>query len=117
MASDSTPSMGSNSVWRCAKNTELSPRDRKRRYARSLRQSAASPGLSSRRGPRKMLSKSEIQAELCTALEELFDLPPKKIPPGARLVEDLDLDSIDAVDLMARLQQFTGKRIASAEFK
>jgi acyl carrier protein len=64
-----------------------------------------------------MLSKSEIQAELCTALEELFDLPPEKITPGARLVEDLDLDSIDAVDLMARLQQFTGKRIASAEFK
>lgn len=64
-----------------------------------------------------MLSKSEIGAELCKALEELFDLPPEKITPGARLVEDLDLDSIDAVDLMARLQQFTGKRIASAEFK
>jgi acyl carrier protein len=64
-----------------------------------------------------MLSKSEIQAELCKALEELFDLPPEKITPGARLIEDLDLDSIDAVDLMARLQQFTGKRIASAEFK
>jgi acyl carrier protein len=64
-----------------------------------------------------MLSKSEIQVELCKALEELFDLPPEKISPGARLAEDLDLDSIDAVDLMARLQQFTGKRIASAEFK
>jgi acyl carrier protein len=64
-----------------------------------------------------MLSKSEIQAELCKALEELFDLPPEKITLGARLAEDLDLDSIDAVDLMARLQQFTGKRIASAEFK
>lgn len=64
-----------------------------------------------------MLSPSEIQAELCKALAELFDLPPEKITPGARLAEDLDLDSIDAVDLMARLQQFTGKRIASAEFK
>src|ERR1700681_44988 len=114
MASASIPSMGSNSAWRCAKNTALSPRDRKRRYVRSLRLSAVSHGSSSRRGPRNMLSKSEIPAELGKALEELFDVPLKKITPGARLAEDLDLDSIDAVDLMARLQQFTGKRIASA---
>ena len=46
-----------------------------------------------------------------------FELPPEKLVPAARLMEDLDLDSIDAVDLMARLQQYTGKRIASAEFK
>ncbi len=64
-----------------------------------------------------MFSKSEIQSELSKALEELFDLPPEKITPGARLAEDLDLDSIDAVDLMARLQKYTGKRIAAAEFK
>lgn len=64
-----------------------------------------------------MLSKSEIQLELSKALEDLFDLPPEKISRDARLVEDLDLDSIDAVDLMVRLQQYTGKRIASAEFK
>jgi acyl carrier protein len=64
-----------------------------------------------------MLSKSEIQSELCRVLEDLFELPPEKLVPAARLMEDLDLDSIDAVDLMARLQQYTGKRIASAEFK
>ena len=64
-----------------------------------------------------MFSKSEIQAQLSKVLQELFDLPPEKITPGARLAEDLDLDSIDAVDLMARLQQYTGKRIAAADFK
>jgi acyl carrier protein len=64
-----------------------------------------------------MFSKSEIQLELCRVLEDLFELPPEKLVPAARLMEDLDLDSIDAVDLMARLQQYTGKRIASAEFK
>jgi acyl carrier protein len=64
-----------------------------------------------------MFSKSEIQSELFRVLEDLFELPPEKLVPGARLIEDLDLDSIDAVDLMARLQQYTGKRIASAEFK
>jgi acyl carrier protein len=64
-----------------------------------------------------MYSKSEIQSELFRVLEDLFELPPEKLVPDARLIEDLDLDSIDAVDLMARLQQYTGKRIASAEFK
>lgn len=64
-----------------------------------------------------MLSKTEIETELRKVLSELFDLPSEKITPEARLAEDLDLDSIDAVDLMARLQQYTGKRIASAEFK
>ena len=64
-----------------------------------------------------MVSKNEIQLELAKALQELFDLPPERITPGARLAEDLDLDSIDAVDLMARLQQYTGKRIAASEFK
>jgi acyl carrier protein len=64
-----------------------------------------------------MFSKSEIQSELFRVLGDLFELPPEKLVPGARLIEDLDLDSIDAVDLMARLQQYTGKRIASAEFK
>jgi acyl carrier protein len=64
-----------------------------------------------------MFSKSEIQSELCRVLEELFELPPEKLVPGARLIDDLGLDSIDAVDLMARLQRYTGKRITSAEFK
>jgi len=64
-----------------------------------------------------MFSKGEIQLELSRVLQDLFDLPPEKITPGARLAEDLDLDSIDAVDLMARLQQYTGKRIAASEFK
>jgi len=64
-----------------------------------------------------MFSKSEIQSELYRVLEDLFELPPEKLGPSARLMEDLDLDSIDAVDLMARLQQYTGKRIAPAEFK
>jgi len=64
-----------------------------------------------------MFSKAEIQSELCKVLEDLFDLPAERLIPGARLVEDLDLDSIDAVDMMAKLQQYTDKRIASAEFK
>ena len=34
-----------------------------------------------------------------------------------KLFEDLELDSIDAVDLIVRLQQFTGKKVDPESFK
>jgi acyl carrier protein len=46
-----------------------------------------------------------------------FDLPSKQVTPGARLVEDLDLDSLDAVDLVVRLEQEMGVEIAEEELK
>lgn len=64
-----------------------------------------------------MVSKSEILTRLSEYLQDLFDVPPEKIRPDARLFEDLELDSIDAVDLVVKLQQYTGKKIAPAEFK
>jgi acyl carrier protein len=64
-----------------------------------------------------MVGKPEILATLRSYLQELFDLPPEKIVPEARLFEDLDLDSIDAVELVVKLQEYTGKKIAPAEFK
>lgn len=56
---------------------------------------------------------SALQRELC----ELFDLKPAQITLEARLNDDLDLDSIDAVDLAVRLQDLTGKRIKPEQFK
>ena len=50
-------------------------------------------------------------------LGALFELQPDKIAWNARLYEDLDLDSIDAVDLVVRLQELTKKRIAPEQFK
>jgi acyl carrier protein len=64
-----------------------------------------------------MVSKNEILTRLSEYLQDLFDVPPEKIVSEARLFEDLDLDSIDAVDLVVKLQQYTGKKIAPAEFK
>ncbi len=46
-----------------------------------------------------------------------FDLPPEQVTPSARLVEDLELDSLDAVDLVVRLEQETGVEIAEEELK
>lgn len=64
-----------------------------------------------------MASKAEIFETLTNHLEELFEVPVEKITLHARLAEDLDLDSIDAVDLIVKLQDYTGKKISPADFK
>jgi acyl carrier protein len=64
-----------------------------------------------------MATKPEILATLSRYLQELFDIPAEKIRPEANLFQDLELDSIDAVDLVVKLQEYTGKKIAPAEFK
>jgi acyl carrier protein len=64
-----------------------------------------------------VVSKSEILATLSGYLQDLFELPAEKITPAAHLQEDLDLDSIDAVELVVKLQEYTGGKIAPAEFK
>ncbi len=46
-----------------------------------------------------------------------FDLRPEQVTASARLVDDLELDSLDAVDLVVRLEQETGVEIAEDELK
>lgn len=62
-------------------------------------------------------SRNEVFAELSRYLRDAFEVPGDKISLDARLFEDLDLDSIDAVDLVVKLQDYTGKKIQVAEFK
>ncbi|MCW5730366.1 MAG: acyl carrier protein [Alphaproteobacteria bacterium] len=64
-----------------------------------------------------MVSQQQVFETLRTYLVELFEIPPEKIRPEALLLEDLDLDSIDAVDLVVKLQDYTGRKISPAEFK
>ncbi len=64
-----------------------------------------------------MKTQEEIYLTLRQLMSEMFELAPEAITLDANLVEDLDLDSIDAVDLMVRLRDITGKRINPEEFK
>jgi acyl carrier protein len=64
-----------------------------------------------------MLSKDEVSARLSHYLTNMFEVPADKIRPDARLYEDFDLDSIDALDLVVKLQEITGRRISPQEFK
>jgi len=64
-----------------------------------------------------VVSKGEVLVTLSGYLQDLFELPAEKITPAAQLREDLDLDSIDAVELVVKLQEYTGKKIAPSDFK
>ena len=46
-----------------------------------------------------------------------FGCPADKVKPEASLFEDLDLDSIDAIDLIVRLQKITDLRVEAGQFK
>ena len=63
------------------------------------------------------MNDAEILGRLKAILNETFEIDPARITPDAHLFEDLDLDSIDAVDLAIKLQELTGKRIKPEEFK
>ena len=64
-----------------------------------------------------MVSKSDIAEVLSKYLQDLFDLPTEKLNLNAHLSDDLDLDSIDAIDLVVKLQEYTGRKISPSEFK
>ena len=44
-----------------------------------------------------------------------FEIPAEKIRPEARLYEDFDIDSIDAVDMIVQLKPHLGGRRVSPE--
>ena len=64
-----------------------------------------------------MLSRDEVYRRLARYLTDMFEVPEEKIRLEARLYEELDLDSIDALDLVVKLQEITGRRISPQEFK
>jgi acyl carrier protein len=67
--------------------------------------------------PVNVKSRDEILEYLRETLVELFDLKPEQIVPQANLYQDLDIDSIDAVDLILKLKELTGRKIQPQTFK
>ena len=64
-----------------------------------------------------MKTKEEVLSAIVDVLVSEFQLDRAKLVQEARLFEDLDLDSIDAVDLVVRLQQQTGLKVKAEDFK
>jgi acyl carrier protein len=62
-------------------------------------------------------NKEDIYNKVVEILSETFLLDPAVIKPEANLYTDLDIDSIDAIDLLVKLQQVSGKRMKPEAFK
>lgn len=53
------------------------------------------------------MSKEEIFVKLKEILVSVFELDEPDITPDALLGDDLDLDSIDAIDLVVKMKEYT----------
>lgn len=61
--------------------------------------------------------KTEYLAKVREVLATDFEIDPDTITEDARLYDDLDIDSIDAVDLIVRLKEITGKKFPPDKFR
>ena len=64
-----------------------------------------------------MKTKEEVLTLVQDAMVELFELNKDDIVLDAHLYEDLDIDSIDAIDLIVHLKKVTGKKPDIETFK
>lgn len=63
------------------------------------------------------MTRDEIFAQVVEAMVEAFELEPDQITMDSHLIEDLDLDSIDAIDMAVKLQEMSGRRVEEEALK
>ena len=63
------------------------------------------------------MTKNELYDYIVEKLTREFEVEESRISMDARLYEDLEIDSIDAVDLLVHIKDFTGKKIPPEQFK
>ena len=63
------------------------------------------------------MEREEIQARVIGMIAETFELDAAGITAESRLYEDLDLDSIDALDMVVKLQEFMNRRVNEGELR
>ncbi|GAB1263967.1 acyl carrier protein [Aurantivibrio infirmus] len=64
-----------------------------------------------------MNNKEEIFKRIVEVLTDLFEIEAERIKIDSNLYTDLDIDSIDAVDLVVELKKISGKKIKPEDFK
>ena len=60
---------------------------------------------------------SDYFSRLAELLVNEFDIDPEAITEDAELAADLDIDSIDAIDMIVRLKEITGKKVPPERFQ
>jgi acyl carrier protein len=63
------------------------------------------------------MEREEIQARIISMIAETFELDAGEITADSKLYEDLDLDSIDALDMVVKLQEFMNRRVNEGELR
>lgn len=63
------------------------------------------------------MNEEEIFDFIKKALIEFFEIDESKITMQSNLYEDLEIDSIDAIDLMDQIKKKTGHRLDPSDFK
>ena len=63
------------------------------------------------------MTPQELFTHISTILQDTFQIEAECITPQARLGEDLDIDSIDAVDLIVQLKPLLGSNLQPDAFK
>ena len=63
------------------------------------------------------MTKNELFDRIVTILHDSFEIEPARITPEARLYDDLDIDSIQAVDLIVQLKPLLGRSLQPDAFK
>lgn len=64
-----------------------------------------------------MSSHDDVFDRIRSVLVELFELAPESIRPETRLYDELEIDSIDVVDLMEELHRYTGRKATPEDFR
>ena len=63
------------------------------------------------------MNQEQLYQRIVEILKDTFDINPARISPESRLGEDLDIDSIDAVDLIVQLKPLIGSSLRPEAFK
>lgn len=63
------------------------------------------------------MTKDDILGRIAAIMEETFEIDPVRVKPEAKLYDDLEIDSIDAVDLIVQLKPLVGRRLDPEAFK
>jgi len=64
-----------------------------------------------------MSNRDDILQIIRQIMQEMFEIEEQQVTLEARLYEDLDFDSIDAVDMIVKLKEITGKTLKPEDFK
>ena len=63
------------------------------------------------------MTRPEIYAHVRTMMAETFELDVERVTEQAQLYEDLELDSIDALDMVVKLQELIHRRVDEKELR